>query len=175
IGFNQSTDVFQFVYHSRYQNAEFNDAINRLRQKTDATQMKPLFNTIASILARREYCANEEVARLAAEAVVTDSVAAKKDLYLQIARLLTDRGGQNRMRYCNPQVDRWIVEAERTVDRQSKIELYGKVQKTISEELPQIYLWYPANVLVASARVGNIEIDPSGSWYFIARLTIEEK
>ena len=31
IGGNQSTDIFQFVYHSRYQDPEFNDAITRLR------------------------------------------------------------------------------------------------------------------------------------------------
>jgi peptide/nickel transport system substrate-binding protein len=31
IGFNQLTDVFQFVYHSRYQDPEYNDAIAKLR------------------------------------------------------------------------------------------------------------------------------------------------
>ena len=41
------------------------------------------------------------------------------------------------------------------------------------DELPQIYLWYPANVLAARARVGNIQIEPSGSWYFITKLTLE--
>ncbi|MEW6211913.1 MAG: ABC transporter substrate-binding protein [Acidobacteriota bacterium] len=172
IGFNQSTDVFQFVYHSRYQNAQFNDAIARLRPLTDPTQMKPLFDTLASILASREYCANEEVDKLASQAEETDSPAAKKNLYLQIARLLTDRGGQNRMRYCNPQVDQWIVEAERAAARETKVELYRRIQKTISEELPQIYLWYPSNALVAGSRVGQIEIDPSGSWYFIAKLSL---
>ncbi len=174
IGFNQSTDVFQFVYHSRYQSAEFNDAIARLRPLADPAQMKPLLDTIAAILARSEYCANDEVARLASNAEKMHSATEKKELYLQIARLLTDRGGQNRMRYCNTQIDRWITEAERTADPAAKIEVYAKIQKAISEELPQIYLWYPANALVASSRVGQIEIDPSGSWYFIAKLSIRE-
>ncbi len=93
---------------------------------------------------------------------------------MKIAALLTDRGGQNRMRYCNPQVDRLIVEAERANDRAAKIALYAQVQKIVSDELPQIYLWYPANVLVARTRVRNILLDPSGSWYFIAKLTLEE-
>jgi peptide/nickel transport system substrate-binding protein len=79
------------------------------------------------------------------------------------------------MRYCDPQVDRWIVEAERANDRAIKRELYSKIQKTVSEELPQIYLWYPANVLVARTRVGSIQIEPSGSWFFITKLTLEEK
>jgi ABC-type transport system substrate-binding protein len=89
-----------------------------------------------------------------------------------VARALTDRGGQNRMRYCNPQVDRWIVEAEQANSRAAKIELFSKIQQTVSNDLPQIYLWYPANVLVASTRVGNIQIEPSGSWYFITKLTL---
>src|SRR6185295_6357218 len=54
IGANQSTDIFQFVYHSRYQSAEFNDAIAKLRAASDSVQMRPLFEIIASILARRE-------------------------------------------------------------------------------------------------------------------------
>ncbi len=65
LGFNQSTDVFQFVYHSRYQNPQFNEAIARLRATNDPLQMQPLFEQIASNLARREYCPSEEVDRFA--------------------------------------------------------------------------------------------------------------
>ncbi|HWP43946.1 MAG TPA: hypothetical protein VNO14_11960, partial [Blastocatellia bacterium] len=175
IGFNQLTDVFQFVYHSRYQNPEFNETIARLRSTTGAAEMRPLFERLASILARRDYCPNPEVDRLSRQAASPAEAAARKQIYLQIAALLTDRGGQNRMRYCNPQVDRWIVEAERAGDRAEKIRLYHEVQKRVSEELPQIYLWYPANVLVASERVRDIEIEPSGSWYFISKLRLEEE
>jgi len=174
IGFNQLTDVFQFVYHSRYQDPQFNEAIAKLRGTTDP-QLRVLFDQIASRLERREYCPNDEVDKLADEAKATDSTATKRQLYLRIAAMLTDRGGQNRMRYCNPQVDRWIVEAEHANDRAQKLDLYSKIQKTVSEELPQIYLWYPANVLVARTRVSNIEIEPSGSWYFVSKLTLGEK
>ena len=173
IGFNQLTDVFQFVYHSRYQNPEFNDAISKLRATGDPSQMRPLFDQIASVLARRDYCPYAEVDRLAEEAEATQSATTKKQLYLRIANLLTDRGGQNRMRYCNPQVDRWIVDAEQANDRAAKLDLFSKVQRTVSDELPQIYLWYPANVLAARTRVGNIQIEPSGSWFFIAKLTLD--
>jgi ABC-type transport system substrate-binding protein len=137
--------------------------------------MRPLFESLARNLARREYCASEEVARLAEQAASESNAAARKQLYLQVAALLTDRGGQNRMRYCNPQVDGWIVEAERARVRAEKVRLYGDIQKAVSEQLPQIYLWYPANVLVASDRVGNIQLEPSGSWYFISKLTLEDR
>jgi peptide/nickel transport system substrate-binding protein len=173
IGFNQLTDVFQFVYHSRYQDPEFNDAIAKLRATNDPALMRPLDDQVSAILQRTDYCANTEVDALATEARTTDSPAARKVLYLRIASRLTDRGGQNRMRYCNPRVDQWITEAERANDRQVKLELFSKIQKTVSEELPQIYLWYPANVLAARTRVGNIQIEASGSWFFISKLTLE--
>jgi len=171
-GFNQLTDVFQFVYHSRYQDSQFNDAIAKLRPATDPAQMRPLLDQLASLLARREYCPNEEVDRLAQEASSAETPTSRKQIYLRIAGILTDRGGQNRMRYCNPIVDRWIIDAERANDRKAKLELYYKIQQTVSDELPQIYLWYPANVVAARTRVGNIQIEPSGSWFFIAKLTL---
>ena len=175
IGSNQLPDVFQFVYHSRYQDPEFNDGIAKLRATNDQAQMGPLLDQIASILAKREYCASDGVDNLAREAASTESPAARKQVYLRIAALLTDRGGQNRMRYCNPQLDAWIVEAERENDPARKLDLYHKIQQTAAEELPQIYLWYPANVLVARTRVGDIQLDPSGSWFFITKLTLEGK
>jgi ABC-type transport system substrate-binding protein len=86
--------------------------------------------------------------------------------------MLLGRGGANRSRYCNPQVDYWILEADRTADRAAKKELYSKIQKTLSEDLPQIYLWYPANVLVARTTIRNLRIEPSGAWHFISKLKL---
>jgi peptide/nickel transport system substrate-binding protein len=174
IGFNQLTDVFQFVYHSRYQDPEFNDAIAKLRATTDPAQMETLFAKIDSILARKDYCPSTRALKIKprAEQEYTPDLN-PKEYYLMAARALTDRGGQNRMRYCNPQLDSWIVEAEQANDRSTKLDLFSKIQTTVSEELPQIYLWYPANVLVARARVGNIQIEPSGSWFFITKLTLD--
>ena len=174
IGFNQLTDVFQFVYHSRYQDPEFNDAIGKLRATDDPGLMRPLFDQLAATLQRGAYCANPQVDELALEARSTESPVSRKALYLRLANLLTDRGGQNRMRYCNPSVDKWIVEAERANDRAAKLDLFSKTQRTVSEELPQIYLWYPANVLAARTRVGNIQIEASGSWFFISKLTLSQ-
>lgn len=178
VGGNQSTDIFQFVYHSRYHNPEFNDAIARLRAANLPSEARPIFNRLTAILrpGRADYCPNPEVARLAAEAAGLDNESEfqrRKQMYLQIAGLLTDRGGANRSRYCNPEVDRLIVEAERARDPRRKKELYSRIQTIVSEDLPQIYLWYPANVLVAGPRVGNVQIEPSGSWFFITRLTLK--
>ena len=175
IGGNQTPEIFQYVYYSRYQNPEFNYAVSKLRAASEASSMKPIFERIESILSNHDYCQNVEVNQLVEQAASLDSTsdaAAKKRLYVRIAGMLTDRGGANRSRYCNPEIDRRIIEAERATDLNSKKELYSKIQKTVSEELPQIYLWYPSNVLVARDRVDNIHIDLSGSWHFICKLTL---
>jgi peptide/nickel transport system substrate-binding protein len=171
VGANQSTDVFQFVYHSRYRDGEFDDLIARLRAEPDPARCQQVFDRLAEILSRRDYCPNPEVDRLARQAAGA-SPASKKSLYLKIADMLLGRGGANRSRYCNPQVDRWIIEAERATDRATRKELYSKIQKALSEDLPQIYLWYPANVLVARTTVKNLRIEPSGAWYFISKLRL---
>jgi ABC-type transport system substrate-binding protein len=49
------------------------------------------------------------------------------------------------------------------------------IQEKVAQELPQIYLWYPSNVLIARKRVSDIQTEPSGSWYFIARLSLEPR
>ena len=68
IGSNQLVDVFQFVYHSRYQDAQFNEAISRLRTTTDPEQMRALVERLDRALSRRQYCPNPDVADLSEEA-----------------------------------------------------------------------------------------------------------
>jgi ABC-type transport system substrate-binding protein len=176
VGGNQSTDIFQFVYHSRYHNDLFNDAIAKLGATDDPVLMQPLFEVLNRILARRDYCPNPNVDKMMLEAASLQGEAharEKKRLYLRISGLLTDAGGANRSRYCNPEVDRWIEEAQRAASRDQQRRYYQMIQQTVGRQLPQIYLWYPANVLIARKRVQDIQIEPSGSWYFIARLALE--
>ena len=176
VGGNQSTDIFQFVYHSRYHNDLFNDTIAKLSAADDPALMQPLFQVLDQILARRDYCPNPAVDKMALEAASLhgeSQAREKKRLYLRISGLLTDAGGANRSRYCNPQVDRWIEDAQRATSRDQQGQYYHMIQQTAGQELPQIYLWYPANVLIARNRVQDIQIEPSGSWYFISRLTLE--
>jgi peptide/nickel transport system substrate-binding protein len=175
VGGNQSTDIFQFAYHSRYHNDQFNDAIGKLSASDDPVQMKQLFELLAQILDRKDYCLNPEVDKLAVEVAKENNDRAKKRLYLTISGLLTDAGGANRSRYCNPEVDRWIEGSQQAPSRDQQRGYYQMIQERVSEELPQIYLWYPANVLIARKRVGDIQIEPSGSWYFITRLSLENR
>lgn len=81
--------------------------------------------------------------------------------------------GRNRGRYSNPEFDKIIEEAVNTVDREKAKQLYFKAQEIISRDLPLLPLWYPSSVVIASRRIGNIKINPSGDWSFVKDLTVE--
>lgn len=78
----------------------------------------------------------------------------------------------NRSRYSNPEVDKLIAEAVNSTDREQAKELYVKAWAIISSDLPLFPLWYPANMIVANKRIGNIKISPSGDWSFIKDITV---
>ena len=81
-------------------------------------------------------------------------------------------GGRNRARYANPELDKIVNEAFNTVDRAKAKELYVKAQEIVSNDLPLFPLWYPANMVVAGKRIGNIKINASGDWSFVKDLTV---
>lgn len=71
--------------------------------------------------------------------------------------------GQNRMRYANPQVDK-LLDESLTAPRERQQAIFSEVQKILSHDLPQIYLWYPATVAVHRDRVTNLNLEASGDW-----------
>jgi peptide/nickel transport system substrate-binding protein len=77
--------------------------------------------------------------------------------------------GQNRSRYINPQLDKLLSEAQ-TAPRARMKEIYSQVQKILAEDLPQIYLWYPATVVIYRDRISNVKVDPSGDWSAIRNM-----
>jgi peptide/nickel transport system substrate-binding protein len=78
----------------------------------------------------------------------------------------------NRSRYSNPELDRILEEAVNTIDRETAKSLYMKSQQIVSDELPLFPLWYPANIVIANKRIGNIMISGSGDWSFAKDLTV---
>lgn len=78
----------------------------------------------------------------------------------------------NRSRYSNSEVDKLVNEAFNSTNREQAKDLYFKVQDIISAEVPMFPLWYPANMVVANKRIGNIKISPSGDWSFIKDITV---
>jgi ABC-type transport system substrate-binding protein len=80
----------------------------------------------------------------------------------------------NRTNYSNPQLDPILQEAVDTLDREKAHNLYAQAQQLISRDVPMLPLWYPANMVIAQKRVGNIKVDGSGDWSFVKNLTVEK-
>jgi len=78
----------------------------------------------------------------------------------------------NRSRYQNADVDKTVEDAINSIDRTKAKELYAKTWVTVSSELPLLPLWYPANIVVTTKRIGNVKIVPSGDWSFIKNVTV---
>ena len=77
--------------------------------------------------------------------------------------------GQNRSRYINPQLDK-LLEDSQTASRERRKEIFSQVQKILAEDLPQIYLWYPATIVIYRDRISNVKVDPSADWSAIRNM-----
>ncbi|MEP6849236.1 MAG: ABC transporter substrate-binding protein [Acidobacteriota bacterium] len=78
----------------------------------------------------------------------------------------------NRSHYQNPEVDKTVEEAINETDKAKAKALYGKTWELVSNDLPLLPLWYPANIVVSNRRIGNIKINPSGDWSFLKDITV---
>jgi peptide/nickel transport system substrate-binding protein len=65
--------------------------------------------------------------------------------------------GWNRGFYADPDVDRWIEEARRTVDRGKRKELYAALQRRVAESLPYISLYTMKAVAVHARDLTGLE------------------
>lgn len=70
-------------------------------------------------------------------------------------------GGGNRAFFSDPDVDRRIVEASRTIDEAARADAYASVDSLIYSHAPWVYLYFPTTLHVVSPRV---------SGYHLARL-----
>ncbi len=78
----------------------------------------------------------------------------------------------NRSRFVNAEVDKTVEDAVNEIDRAKSKELYVKTWDLVSNQLPLVPLWYPANIVVSNKRIGNIKISPSGDWGFLKDITV---
>ncbi|HAP67912.1 MAG TPA: hypothetical protein DCQ99_09125 [Nitrospinae bacterium] len=68
--------------------------------------------------------------------------------------------GANRVRYSNSQVDALLEQGRITLSQEKRKEIYSKIQKTISEELPYISLWHSVNVAVMKKNIDGFTLYP---------------
>ena len=75
--------------------------------------------------------------------------------------------GANRQYYSNPRVDALIDAARIEPDQNTRKQDYSAIQQILAEDLPYVDLWYFDNVIVYSARVKNLQLNPSGNYDFL--------
>jgi peptide/nickel transport system substrate-binding protein len=75
--------------------------------------------------------------------------------------------GANRGHYSNPRVDALLNAASSATDNDARRHDYLQIQQILAEDLPTIPLWYPDNIVIHSARLTNITLDPGGNFDFL--------
>lgn len=78
----------------------------------------------------------------------------------------------NRGYYSNPEVDRLIDEARRSVDEKQRGADYARIQEILNHDLPYVNLWWAENVLVHTRRLQNIHLSPAGNYDFLRDTTL---
>jgi peptide/nickel transport system substrate-binding protein len=69
-------------------------------------------------------------------------------------------GGFNVYHYCNPEVDTILAQATRTLDLNTRRELYYRYQELIAEDAPVVFLYSRPDVKAISAKVHDYELRP---------------
>jgi peptide/nickel transport system substrate-binding protein len=72
--------------------------------------------------------------------------------------------GFNRGHYSNPDVDRLLEVAARSVDEEERKRYYGEAQKILAWEAPYIPIWHRTNVIVSQRGLAGLHINPIGDF-----------
>ncbi|MGA7157340.1 MAG: ABC transporter substrate-binding protein, partial [Acidobacteriaceae bacterium] len=80
--------------------------------------------------------------------------------------------GANRGHYSNPRIDALLKAASASSDDAVRRSDYIQIQQILATDLPTIPLWYPDNIVVHSARLTNLTLDPGGNFDFLRTATL---
>lgn len=73
-------------------------------------------------------------------------------------------GRNNRTRYNNPAMDRWLEIGQSVLDPQQRKAAFDKVQEIAYHDLPFIGLWHVKNTAVYRENLRGVKLHPAGSW-----------
>jgi len=79
----------------------------------------------------------------------------------------------NRGRYSNHDVDAALNDAVNATDKKQAKQLFGKAWDLVSDDVPFLPLWHPANVVVSNKRISGIRMWGSGDWVFLKDVTAQ--
>lgn len=73
-------------------------------------------------------------------------------------------GRNNRTRYKNPEMDRWIEMGQSTLNSKIRKQAFDRVQEIAYQDLPFIGLWHVKNAAVFRKELKGVKLHPAGSW-----------
>ncbi len=172
VGWNQTPDAFAWIYYGKSADPALDTLVKQIRAAETPESASGEVAAFLAILARGSFCPVTRLDELIGKAAGADA-SERRDIVLAAYDLLTARGGGNRSRYCSREMNDLILRAEQATTKEEQSALFADIQRTAAIDVPLAPLWYQGNVLVARGRVGNLAIDPSGSWYFLREVTLE--
>lgn len=86
-----------------------------------------------------------------------------------------EKGGRNRGRYSNPEVDRLLAEARAETDSGRRADLYGRVQELVADDLPYVPLYWRDNIVVAGNSLKDVDVEPSAAFWFVENVRKEAR
>jgi peptide/nickel transport system substrate-binding protein len=78
--------------------------------------------------------------------------------------------GDDFMSYANPQLDKVIDEARRTIDEPKRMDLWRKAHAIIHEDQPYTFLFFGKSLVFLDNRIGNVQLvklglNPRVEWF----------
>ncbi len=117
---------------------------------------------IQATLVRREWSAfKQAVSAGKVDAFLLDWVADYPDaenFLFPLFHSANQGGGGNRAFFSDPDIDRRIVEASRTLDGDARAGAYARVDSLIYARAPWVYLYFPTTLHVASERIAGYRL-----------------
>jgi peptide/nickel transport system substrate-binding protein len=80
---------------------------------------------------------------------------------------IPSKGGFNRVRYQNADVDRLIDAASAASADDERRRLYGEVQQAVARDVPYIPLWYKTNIAVFQPDIHGVRLSPIADFTFL--------
>ncbi len=86
----------------------------------------------------------------------------------------TTWGSGNNARYKNPEVDKLLLQAQETFDRDQRIQLYRQAQRMIMDDAPWIFINHTKLVRAASARVQDYVLNPTQMFFHLHKVWVSQ-
>lgn len=103
------------------------------------------------------------------------STAVDPDQYSLWHSQQTQKGQYNFMSYKNDEVDKLLIKARETFDKQERIKMYHKIQDIMRADPPCIFLYYPENMVAIHKRFKGVELAPAGIGWNFNKWYVDEK